>query len=245
MVTGTPLHLFYDFFLAELLQPSIPVFVSTIYAVLTNNSGAVIKFILDLVALLRRMNCVFGDEDLSRQVICASERSSPVFSSTFYSVSSKIVDVVVKVGVCLTSESRMCVPRCNTLQMTVSATTLLHISPPRKRELHRVFPRPCPRIPVNGVETSVRDGRGLNMTLGAHSFALPLRFAFVAQELIVCNVWQALLSTHYLHVHTCHACSDLVSPSGQALLLAFLGVFLCAILLCVHVVFVLLRYFDR
>ena len=48
--------------------------------------------------------------------------------------------------VCLTSESRMSVPRCNTLQTTASATTMLHVSQPRKRELHRVFPRPCPRI---------------------------------------------------------------------------------------------------
>ena len=32
---------------------------------------------------------------------------------------------------------------------------------------------------------------------------------------------------------------------GQALILAFLGVLICAILLCVHVVFVLLRCFDR
>ena len=40
---------------------------------------------------------MFGDEDLSRQVVCASEHSIPAFSSTFCSVSSKIVDVVVKV----------------------------------------------------------------------------------------------------------------------------------------------------
>ena len=40
---------------------------------------------------------MFGDEDLSRQVVCASEHSITAFSSTFYSVSSKIVDVVVKV----------------------------------------------------------------------------------------------------------------------------------------------------
>ena len=80
MVTGTPLHLFYNFFvrivveLGELLQPSIPVFFfSTIYAVLSKDFGAVMKFLLELVAPLRRTISVFGDEDLSRHVICASE----------------------------------------------------------------------------------------------------------------------------------------------------------------------------
>ena len=102
--------------------------------------------------------------------------------------------------------------------------------------------------PLNGVETSVRDGRGLNMTLGAHSFALkrrisdlvdddsvlpqvtcvlgsartlggltwisrrllhlPFRFAFMAQELIVCNVSLALFRTLFVHVHLRHACSE-------------------------------------
>ena len=60
---------------------------STIYAVLSKNFGAVMKFMLELVALLRRIIYVFGDEDLSRQVICSSERSIPVSSSTIYSVS--------------------------------------------------------------------------------------------------------------------------------------------------------------
>ena len=82
--------------LAELLQPSIPVVVSTIYALLSKNCGAVKEFMLELVALLRRIIHVFGDEDLSRQVICASERSIPGFS-TFHFVSSKIVDAVMKV----------------------------------------------------------------------------------------------------------------------------------------------------
>ena len=60
--------------LSELLQPSIPVFfVSTIYTVLSKDFGVVLKFMLELVASLRRMSYVFGDEDLSRQVICASE----------------------------------------------------------------------------------------------------------------------------------------------------------------------------
>ena len=74
-----------------------PFFVSTICAVLSKVFGVVLKFILELVAPLRRMSFVFGDEDLSRQAICASERSFTVSSSTFFSVSSKIVDVVVKV----------------------------------------------------------------------------------------------------------------------------------------------------
>ena len=59
--------------------------------------GVVLKFMLELVAPLRRVSCVFGDEDLSRQAVCASERSFTVSSSTLHSVSSKIVDVVVKV----------------------------------------------------------------------------------------------------------------------------------------------------
>ena len=67
--------------LGELLQPSILVLVSTIYAVLSKSLGAVVKFMLELVALLRRIICVCGDEDLSRQVVCASERSIPAFSS--------------------------------------------------------------------------------------------------------------------------------------------------------------------
>ena len=33
-------------------------------------------------------------------------------------------------------------------------------------------PEAMSKNPINGVETIVRDGRGLNMTLGAHSFAL-------------------------------------------------------------------------
>ena len=68
-----------DCLLAELLQPSILVFVSTIYAVLSKNFGAVMKFMLELVALSRRIIHVFGNEDLSPQVICASERSTPAF----------------------------------------------------------------------------------------------------------------------------------------------------------------------
>ena len=52
-----PLHLLHDFFvrivveLAGLLQPSIPVVVSTIYAVPSKNFGAVMKFVSALVAL--------------------------------------------------------------------------------------------------------------------------------------------------------------------------------------------------
>ena len=64
---------------------------------LSKNLGAVMKLMLDLVALLRRIIYLFGDEGLSRQVVCAAEHSIPAFSSTFYSASSKIVDVVVKV----------------------------------------------------------------------------------------------------------------------------------------------------
>ena len=41
--------------LAELLQLSILVLVSTIYAVLSKNLGAVMKFMLEPVALLRRI----------------------------------------------------------------------------------------------------------------------------------------------------------------------------------------------
>ena len=74
--------------LAELLHPSIPVFVSTIYAMPSKNFGAVMKFMLELVPLLRKNIYGVGDEDLSRQVICGSEGSLPVFSSTIYSVSS-------------------------------------------------------------------------------------------------------------------------------------------------------------
>ena len=96
-------HLLYDF-LYELWSNWLsyfslrsPFFVSTIYAVLSKVFGVLLKFNLELVAPLRRVSYVFGDEDVSRQAICASERSFTVSSSTFYCVSSKIVDVVVKV----------------------------------------------------------------------------------------------------------------------------------------------------
>ena len=83
--------------LAELLQPSILFLVSTIHAVLSKSLGAVMKFMLELVALLRRIMCMFWRRRSFQQVVCPSEHSIPAFSSTFYSVSSKIVDVVVKV----------------------------------------------------------------------------------------------------------------------------------------------------
>ena len=47
--------------LAELLQPSILVLVSTIYAVMSKSLGGVMKFMLELVALLWRIICVCGD----------------------------------------------------------------------------------------------------------------------------------------------------------------------------------------
>ena len=74
--------------LADLLQPSISVFGSTIHAVLSKKFCAVVKFMLELDALLRRIFLCVCDEEISRQVICASERSIPAFSSAFYSVSS-------------------------------------------------------------------------------------------------------------------------------------------------------------
>ena len=46
----------------------------------------------------------------------------------------------------VSSESRMFVPRCNTLLTTVSITTLLRIRPLRKRDLRRVFPRTRSRV---------------------------------------------------------------------------------------------------
>ena len=71
----------YDF-LYELLtsRPSYFSFRSlfstaTIFSVSSNNFDAVMKFMVELVALIRRIIYVFGDENLSRQVICASERS--------------------------------------------------------------------------------------------------------------------------------------------------------------------------
>ena len=48
------------------------------------------KFMMELFTLLRRITYVFGDEDVSWQVIYASERSIFVFSSTSFSVSSPI-----------------------------------------------------------------------------------------------------------------------------------------------------------
>ena len=44
------------------------------------------KFVLELAAQLRSVIYVFGHENLSQQVICASESSITVFSSTIYSV---------------------------------------------------------------------------------------------------------------------------------------------------------------
>ena len=95
VVTGLPLHLLHDF-LYELWENWLSYFSlrslfssRTIHAVLSKSLGAVMKFMLELVALLRRIMCMFGDEDLSQQVVCPSEHSIPAFSSTFYSVSSK------------------------------------------------------------------------------------------------------------------------------------------------------------
>ena len=68
MVTGTLLHLIYDF-LYEMWSKWLgyfslrsPFSVSTIYAVLSRDFGAVMKFMLELVAPLRRMIYVFDDE---------------------------------------------------------------------------------------------------------------------------------------------------------------------------------------
>ena len=38
-------------------------------------------------------------------------------------------------------------------------------------------PEAMSKNPINGVETIVRDGRGLNMTLATHSFALKRRIS--------------------------------------------------------------------
>ena len=59
---------------AEVLQLSIPVFDSTIFCV-EQHFDAVMRFMVELVALIRRIIHVFGNENLSRQVLCASERS--------------------------------------------------------------------------------------------------------------------------------------------------------------------------
>ena len=45
------------------------------FSVPSNNFDAVTKFMVELVALTRRIIYVFGNENLSRQVVCASERS--------------------------------------------------------------------------------------------------------------------------------------------------------------------------
>ena len=62
MVTRTP---------PEFFQPSIPVFDGTIFCVEQKFFAAVMKFMLELVVLIRRIICFFGVV-LSRQVICAS-----------------------------------------------------------------------------------------------------------------------------------------------------------------------------
>ena len=55
---------------AELFQLSIPVFVSTIFSVSSNNVDAVVKFLLELVVLVRRI-IYLSPRHLFRQVICA------------------------------------------------------------------------------------------------------------------------------------------------------------------------------
>ena len=70
---------------AELLQNSIPDFASTIYSVSSNNFDAVVKVMTDLVALKRRIIYFFGDENLFRQVICASEVAGTLTGLTWIS----------------------------------------------------------------------------------------------------------------------------------------------------------------
>ena len=69
---------------------SIPDLGNSIYSVSNNNFDAVMKFMMVIVTLQRRIINVLGDEDFHPgQVICASERSFPVFSSTSYCVSTQ------------------------------------------------------------------------------------------------------------------------------------------------------------
>ena len=84
--------------LGELLQPSILVLVSTIYAVLSKSLGAVVKFMLELVALLRRIICVCVATKISPDKLSVLRNArSPLSAALFYSVSSKNFAVVVKV----------------------------------------------------------------------------------------------------------------------------------------------------
>ena len=98
VVARTPLHLMYDF-LYELLSSRVSYF-SFRYLISTTRSSqcrttivdAVMKFMMELVTLLRRITSVFGDEDFSRQVICASERSIPFSAAR---VSEGFVDIII------------------------------------------------------------------------------------------------------------------------------------------------------
>ena len=94
VVARTPLHLLYDF-LYELLSSrlsyfSFPSLIRTTRSTQCRTTifDAVMEYMMELVTLLQRITYVFGDEDFSRQVICASERTIPIFSSTSYSVSN-------------------------------------------------------------------------------------------------------------------------------------------------------------
>jgi len=70
---------------AESLQLSLPDFESTIYSVPSNNFDAVVEVMTQLVALKRRIIYFFGDENLFRQVICASEVAGTLKGLTWIS----------------------------------------------------------------------------------------------------------------------------------------------------------------
>ena len=79
VITRTPLHMLYDFF-HELLtsRPSYFSFRSLFSTVRfslcqAQSFVAVMNFMVELVALIRRIVYVFGEERFSRQVICVSE----------------------------------------------------------------------------------------------------------------------------------------------------------------------------
>ena len=77
--------------------------------------------------------------------------------------------------VCLTSESRMSVPRCNTQKDDGPRHHYVAYQSTAEERTAQGVPEAMFKSPINGVETTVRDGRGLNTTLGAHSFTLKRR----------------------------------------------------------------------